>query len=91
MLHLQSCTPLILLSVNFGLHGKNLVTSTILISIKGLKMEEMYNVRHKNLQKIFGIEQLSSVQKSSFVKSKSKTSNVKPDNFMELFRIIKIC
>ena len=31
MLHLQTLTPLILLSVNFGLPGENVVTSTIFI------------------------------------------------------------
>ena len=36
----------------------------------------------KNYERIFGVEGLSSVQKSSYAKSK-----VKPDNFMQLFWI----
>ena len=36
----------------------------------------------KNCAIIFMVEELSSVQKSNYVKSKSKTTKVKPDNFV---------
>ena len=53
MLHIQTLTPLILLSVNFGLPGENLVTSFIWSAIKGQKMEEAFKVGHKKLRKNF--------------------------------------
>ena len=37
------------------------------------KMEEVCMVGHKNCERIFGVEELSSVQKSSRAKAKSKT------------------
>ena len=70
MLHIYTFTPSILLSVNFGLPGENLVTSAIESAIKVQKMEDACKVGHKNCKIIFGVEE---VQKSSYVKSKSKT------------------
>ena len=46
-------TPLILLSVNFGLCGKKLVTNTIKCELKMRKMEEVCKVGHKKLRKNF--------------------------------------
>ena len=61
-------TSLILISVNFGLSGKQLATSTIQSEIKGQEMKEACKFGYKILQKIFGVEELSSIQKSSYIK-----------------------
>ena len=64
---------LILLLVNFGVPGENLVTSTIWFATKAQKKEEVCKVGHKNCKGIFGVEELSAVRKSSYVKSESET------------------
>ena len=56
MLHLQTLTPLILLSVNVGPPRENLPFE---YAIKGRKIEEAYKVSHKKPRKIFAVEELS--------------------------------
>ena len=62
-------TSLILISVNFGLSGKQLATSTIQSEIKGQEMEEACKFGYKIPRKIFGVEELSSVQNFPLVTS----------------------
>ena len=50
MLHLQTLTPLILLSVNVGPPRENLPFE---YAIKGRKIEEAYKVSHKKPRKNF--------------------------------------
>ena len=54
MLHIEILTPSIFLSVNFGLPGENVITSTIGCTIKGRKMKEVcIEVGHKKLRNNF--------------------------------------
>ena len=73
MLHIQILTSLVILLVNFGLPGENLVTSTIYFVVKGQKTEEVCKVGYENHERSFEVEELSSLQKSSYVKSKNTT------------------